>query len=94
VLVLKRKLGFASTELPTEMTITERQGRWFNAAGREIADRPALLACYHNPDARPEPRFGRIAGHTNPPRPLTSNWPKPHQANGGKSNLWRFESRD
>jgi hypothetical protein len=94
VLILKRKLGFAGTDLPAELVITERQGKWFNAAGREIIDRAALLACYHNPDARPEPRFGRIAGHTRSPKPLTTNWPKPYQANGGKSNLWRFESRD
>ena len=94
VVVLRRKLGFAGADLPAELMITERQGKWFNAADREITDRAALLACYHHPGAVPEPRFGRIAGYTRPPKPLTTNWPKPHQANSERSNLWRFESRD
>jgi hypothetical protein len=93
-ILLKRKLGFAGCDLPAEMVITERSGKWFNVSGREITNRAALLACYHHPDAEPEPRYGRIAGHTRAPKPLASNWPKPYQANGGKSNLWRFESRD
>ena len=88
-ILLRRRLGFANMGLPAEMLVIERGGKWFNVAGWEITDRPALLACYHNPNAEPEPRYGRIAGHTRAPKSLSSNWPKPEQS-PADFRLWRF----
>jgi hypothetical protein len=84
IIILTRKLGLARTDLPAEMLVIERQGKWFKPAGREITGRAALLECSHQAGAQPEPRYGKIAGHTCPPKPLTTNWPKPYRANGGK----------